>query len=130
VYWATPGRRQHKRLLVERALPQGSAPHAGLPQPRQRLPQPHGSAQQRQAAHPRAPRPPHQDPLLDYEVARVCDDSCAHAGNGVCDDGRGGNVSRPVLDGLLAWNHVRCDLGRDCGDCGPAHLRVPAGAGG
>jgi hypothetical protein len=51
----------------------------------------------------------------------VCDDSCAgQANNGVCDEGRPG-----LKDAAAAgadWQKVftvLCDLGTDCGDCGP-----------
>ena len=43
-----------------------------------------------------------------------CDDTCAHAGDGSCDDGHD------------ATGAVRCDVGTDCTDCGPWTADVPA----
>ncbi|WIA16727.1 hypothetical protein OEZ85_013381 [Tetradesmus obliquus] len=43
-----------------------------------------------------------------------CDNSCYKARDGVCDEGRRGNITAA---GRVAW--VRCDLGTDCHDCGP-----------
>ena len=92
------------RPLIKRSLIQGSLPKA--------------------AAHHQPGAGAPEQPL-DYQVVRVCDNSCGLARNGMCDDGRGGNVSRPGVDRPLAWNAVGCDLGRDCDDCGPAFLRMP-----
>eukprot|EP00193_Tetraselmis_chui_P022682 CAMPEP_0177796464 /NCGR_PEP_ID=MMETSP0491_2-20121128/26793_1 /TAXON_ID=63592 /ORGANISM="Tetraselmis chuii, Strain PLY429" /LENGTH=169 /DNA_ID=CAMNT_0019319389 /DNA_START=360 /DNA_END=866 /DNA_ORIENTATION=- len=41
------------------------------------------------------------------EVSR-CEDTCSGAKNGKCEDGRGG----------VDFEHVGCDLGTDCSDCG------------
>lgn len=80
----------------------------------------HASKQRQQARHG-----PHSTQEPPHHVVSVCDDSCSAARNGKCDDGRQGNVSQPWLDGQVAWNHVRCDLGTDCADCGPAYIRLP-----
>jgi hypothetical protein len=54
------------------------------------------------------------------QVEELCDDSCSLARNGVCDDGR--NWARHQQHG---FDQVRCDLGTDCGDCGPWKLHGP-----
>ena len=46
----------------------------------------------------------------------VCADTCAHARNGVCDEGRPGPGTQQPPGAIYA---VRCDLGTDCADCGP-----------
>ncbi|KAG1673075.1 hypothetical protein FOA52_013144 [Chlamydomonas sp. UWO 241] len=46
----------------------------------------------------------------------VCGDTCAHARDGVCDEGRGkqAEASGPMSKAAV----VKCDLGSDCADCG------------
>jgi hypothetical protein len=80
----------------------------------------HASKQRQQAGHG-----PHSTQEPPHHVVSVCDDSCSVAQNGKCDDGRKGNISQVWLGGQVAWNHVRCDLGKDCADCGPAYIRLP-----
>lgn len=56
------------------------------------------------------------DSQADYDIANVvvrsvaplCENTCAEAGNGVCDDGEGG----------------ACTAGTDCGDCGERYVGV------
>mmetsp|Transcript_5374 Transcript_5374/g.11801 ORF Transcript_5374/g.11801 Transcript_5374/m.11801 type:complete len:538 (+) Transcript_5374:196-1809(+) len=43
-----------------------------------------------------------------------CQNTCPHAGNKICDEGR-----FPYSAPLSAEVPVKCDLGTDCGDCGP-----------
>jgi hypothetical protein len=41
----------------------------------------------------------------------ICDDSCAHANNGICEDGGPGSTAVPNENRL-------CSYGTDCADCG------------
>ena len=47
-----------------------------------------------------------------------CADSCAFARNGVCDDGS--QLLRRGADSSAPPARIRCALGTDCFDCGPA----------
>lgn len=52
-------------------------------------------------------------------IKTVCEDTCpGHANNGVCDDGRPSLSSKEKVE-QAAISLVLCDLGTDCGDCGP-----------
>ena len=55
---------------------------------------------------PPHPMPPHPEPVM-------CEDFCAFAFDGECDDGGPGAL------------YDVCEYGSDCGDCGPRHMLVP-----
>ena len=52
-------------------------------------------------------------------VKTVCQDTCpGHANNGICEDGRP-SIKSEAPPEEMAMFLVLCDLGTDCGDCGP-----------
>eukprot|EP00775_Hariotina_reticulata_P002066 gene2066-2386_t len=61
-----------------------------------------------------------QTPTKQYQSendvpSTVCRNTCYKAGDGICDEGRAGNLS--LVPPTASW--VFCDLGTDCFDCGP-----------
>ena len=77
----------------------------------------HSHARRAAAALAAATTPPSpSDAPWHAPLVRVtrCDDTCASAGDGTCDDGR------------AALGRVRCDVGTDCTDCGPWTDDVPS----
>lgn len=64
---------------------------------------------------------PRQTPWLETSVHRsICTNTCPTAHDGVCDDGRQ-QQTNPEID----YSTVTCDLGTDCGDCGPFEFSGP-----
>lgn len=55
-----------------------------------------------------------------HQITEICEDSCVHAKNGECDDGRNW-----VRHTKLSYDKVSCDLGTDCSDCGPWKMHGP-----
>lgn len=54
-------------------------------------------------------------------VKSVCENTCAgFTNNGICDEGRPNAQATPESQpDSAAVFEVQCDLGTDCGDCGP-----------
>lgn len=55
----------------------------------------------------------------------VCTDTCTHARDGVCQEGRAGRGPAATGDGTGPFE-VLCALGTDCSDCGPWRYVGPA----
>ena len=67
---------------------------------------------------------------IKRDAAQACDNTCASARNGVCEDGGSVLADPPHVLGKGAGfpkeHMVRCDLGTDCADCGP-RASMPGG---
>merc|ERR1712185_716962 len=61
-----------------------------------------------------SPPPPTPPPPL------WCDDTCAHASNGACQDGGEGSLT------ALYGTPAQCAFATDCADCGPRFMFPPS----